>query len=954
MNEVADKMVMVALHKHLGHPMSQVTSPQDISFPPGGFRFFFVVEGKAIDGDTPLTVRRRGLSTLRDRAMKKECQGHLLRIADKTNITPKILGKRGTLSRILRHLATSHSQTFYRDNRYRELHLKFGNVRQVEGVEAQREEALLCPLCTPDQNQYRCKGNVRHMHIYCQNDRLQVARHTLYGCLEQQLHLLVEAADKASLIIGGRFNISQQLNDSIRLLEDDDCGVLPPPRLLPSLPPHTISIDEWGHTSAMEDSRRADCSRRWPLACRLGFITSRKEFEWNTEITSSTDSIYGGVLPNVMTRVISSFLIECKGRDEYKDQPVFKKTCDSLNKIWHDIEVMTRENARQLQKVVVAQLQQYSISLKAMEKREIRATTSRVAVPHTKNPSGQSSDALALNKDCNGLRCKLNIYKSQFRSRESKLGPKTTKCSECYSFECAVKLARTAEQYLITQLEKDTDDIINLTAGLVGLMERSTCSPVAREDLYDTILKIPHLNAALGAPTKAKRSKKDNYPRFSKTVIRAATLLATTLGIVPSKPQGNPIPTLCREEAIALRQTEGKDLDSWEYLQWRILNHNTDARILKILNEAKNCMSREEILLKRLEKGRSIHDRPASLATALPYRMSGCTDNRNTLQSKKETLIIACEATSLSATDITECRRQKAIMRRDEGTTTPATKKRKSSKDNTCDKQEGSSGSNAIDISDSEDITHTSCQDSRQFRGLMNLVALTPADIATLQEGKLVNDACIDALADALQTSTGANDISICHTGFWAAIRDYGWGQEAKKLIHPDPEETTMAGWQAHRFTRGHLKSKLLLIPCNFPGTSKVEAGHWILALRERCENGKHKLYVIDSLGQDSGTRHRNDIVNALVNTPIFKSFPRGKAHAVPEQSEYECGARVAKYMMEITQKYLNTKHKMNITQILGATLGVEKANGLHEAHKCRQAIKEKLQGERRNRGIGI
>ena len=100
-------------------------------------------------------------------------------------------------------------------------------------------------------------------------------------------------------------------------------------------------------------------------------------------------------------------------------------------------------------------------------------------------------------------------------------------------------------------------------------------------------------------------------------------------------------------------------------------------------------------------------------------------------------------------------------MRRDEGTTTLVTKKLKSWKNNTfqsvqyrgnnniiastekanlptqtnCDKKEGNSGSNAIDISDSEDITHNSYQDSGQLRGLMNLVALTPADIETLQEG---------------------------------------------------------------------------------------------------------------------------------------------------------------------------------------------------------------------------
>ena len=556
---------------------------------------------------------------------------------------------------------------------------------------------------------------------------------------------------------------------------------------------------------------------------------------------------------NGQHRVISSFLTECKKRDEYKDHPLLKKTCDSIKKIWHGIEVMARENARQLQKVVVAQLQQYSTSLKTMEEREQRETTRRASILHTENPSGQGSHALDLNKDCKGLRCQLNLCNSQFRSSVSNLGSRTTKCSEWYSFESAVKLARTAEQYLITQLGKDTDDIISLTAGLVGLIERSTFSSVERECLYDTILKIPQLDAALGAPTKAKRSKKDKYTRFSKTVIRAITLLATTLGIVPSKPQGDPIPTLCKEEAIVLRQTEGKDLDSWEHLQWRILNRNTNIRILNILKEVDNGMSKEEILLKRLEKGRTLHDRPASLATALQYRISSCNDNRSTLQGKKETLVIACEASSLSAADVNECRRQKAIMRRDEGKTSPA-KKRKSCKGNTPQslknksnnniikstgkdnlttqsngyRQEGSSGSNAIDISDSEDVTHTSCQDSGQLRGLMNLVALTPADIATLQEGKLVNDAYIDALADALQTSSDANDISICHTGFWAAIRDYGWGQEAKMLIHPDPEEISMEGWQAHRFT---LKSKLLLIPCNFPGKSRwwrLDTGYWL------------------------------------------------------------------------------------------------------------------------------
>ena len=60
MNEVADKMVMVALHKTLNNPMSKVPTPEDINYPPGGFRFNFTVDGKNIErgGIKPFWIER--------------------------------------------------------------------------------------------------------------------------------------------------------------------------------------------------------------------------------------------------------------------------------------------------------------------------------------------------------------------------------------------------------------------------------------------------------------------------------------------------------------------------------------------------------------------------------------------------------------------------------------------------------------------------------------------------------------------------------------------------------------------------------------------------------------------------------------------------------------------------------------------------------------------------------
>ena len=51
--------------------------------------------------------------------------------------------------------------------------------------------------------------------------------------------------------------------------------------------------------------------------------------------------------------------------------------------------------------------------------------------------------------------------------------------------------------------------------------------------------------------------------------------------------------------------------------------------------------------------------------------------------------------------------------------------------------------------------------------------------------------------------------------------------------------------------------------------------------------------------------------------------------------------------MMELTQKFLDTKNKVNITKILRRTIGVEKASGSHDGTICRQRIKEKLEGEK-------
>jgi hypothetical protein len=179
-------------------------------------------------------------------------------------------------------------------------------------------------------------------------------------------------------------------------------------------------------------------------------------------------------------------------------------------------------------------------------------------------------------------------------------------------------------------------------------------------------------------------------------------------------------------------------------------------------------------------------------------------------------------------------------------------------------------------------------------------------------------------------------------------VRDHGWGPEAKRFIHPDPDNTADNSWQAYKHTRGNLSSKILLIPCNFPGDNEFESGHWILAIREKGVNGKHKLHVLDSLGKKSGVRYRTIIMNKLIYTPFYRSFPKGKAFDAAKQSENECGARMAKYMENITYWVSTTRTKSNIPKMIGDIIQLEKVKGSHEAIKCRNQIKDRLVGERR------
>ena len=170
-NELADKVCSNILGgvKGANLMLSTMEPPQDVQHPPNTLRFYFSHMGQTMNGDTPTRIESLVKETLWMAAAKTQEQGRLLRMLNKINLTAEVIGRKGAFSKLCRHTAKSHTQNWYRDDAYRENHNKYGNVPMVEGKEKQEELALFCPWCKSKEGENGKKGNMRHLHLYCEN-----------------------------------------------------------------------------------------------------------------------------------------------------------------------------------------------------------------------------------------------------------------------------------------------------------------------------------------------------------------------------------------------------------------------------------------------------------------------------------------------------------------------------------------------------------------------------------------------------------------------------------------------------------------------------------------------------------------------------------------------------------------------------------------------------------------
>ena len=200
-----------------------------------------------------------------------------------------------------------------------------------------------------------------------------------------------------------------------------------------------------------------------------------------------------------------------------------------------------------------------------------------------------------------------------------------------------------------------------------------------------------------------------------------------------------------------------------------------------------------------------------------------------------------------------------------------------------------------------------------------------------------MNDACINALSNVLHKKTDMKVINICHTQFFSTSRVRGW-QEANKFLQWDPSSTPSERWQNYKHAQACITSNILLIPCHFPG-------HWVLVIRIILPSGTHLLYILDSLGRDSSRATFSRVRENLQNTPILKNKVKFKALNIREQTNDECGSRMAKYMANICDQWENA-NTTGFMAWLGRLLTKERNDKRDLSKASRQLLRGRLDHE--------
>ena len=210
-------------------------------------------------------------------------------------------------------------------------------------------------------------------------------------------------------------------------------------------------------------------------------------------------------------------------------------------------------------------------------------------------------------------------------------------------------------------------------------------------------------------------------------------------------------------------------------------------------------------------------------------------------------------------------------------------------------------GANGDQTSDIIELDSSGDEDETITHGMQikpTLYHLTQDDLHSVKTvNALMRGKCVQAITELIHDEKGSEDITCVSTDFYPLLMQNKM-KEAKSLVHADEEYNTeeKGEWITPESRRATTQSRVLLIPCHAITTTEMH--HWFLTIKIKHEGGKHEILVVDSLGKKSGERYKKEIRQKLIKMGMITRKDKCTAVNTRQQTELECGIRMAAYMM--------------------------------------------------------
>jgi hypothetical protein len=200
-------------------------------------------------------------------------------------------------------------------------------------------------------------------------------------------------------------------------------------------------------------------------------------------------------------------------------------------------------------------------------------------------------------------------------------------------------------------------------------------------------------------------------------------------------------------------------------------------------------------------------------------------------------------------------------------------------------------------------------------------------------------------MIEIIHENTERENISCTNTDLYSYLMKSEW-TKAKNLVHSDANTRRGAGeqWITSKRTKATAMSTILLIPCH------DEAGnHWYLIARIKMPDGKHNVYIFDSMGIAFARSRKKKVKKLLMAIHLMEETDKCWPMDVKRQTEQECGVRMMTYMMMYKECVDRNNEAPHIIRQISRNTKVEKKSTHDLAKATRRTISNLLKSRKAN-----